>query len=103
MRKATPIGVASRSWCPGRDLNSHGFPHTPLKRTCLPIPPPGHEADLDYLPPAGGGVAEGAGPAGAGPAGACPGVGVAGVAPGSPGWPPVGAVAGALAAARRAC
>ncbi len=23
-------------WCPGRDLNSHGVTHTPLKRTCLP-------------------------------------------------------------------
>src|SRR5262245_24245156 len=27
-------------WCSGRDLNPHGFRHTPLKRTCLPIPPP---------------------------------------------------------------
>ena len=23
-------------------MNSHGFPHTHLKRACLPIPPPGH-------------------------------------------------------------
>src|SRR6266446_474271 len=28
--------------CSGRDLNPHGFRHTPLKRTCLPIPPPEH-------------------------------------------------------------
>ena len=28
-------------WCPGRDLNPDGFPHTPLKRTRIPIPPPG--------------------------------------------------------------
>ena len=26
--------------CSGRDLNPHGLRHTPLKRTCLPIPPP---------------------------------------------------------------
>jgi hypothetical protein len=27
--------------CPGRELNPHGVSHTPLKRTCLPVPPPG--------------------------------------------------------------
>jgi hypothetical protein len=26
--------------CSGRDLNPHGLRHTPLKRTCLPVPPP---------------------------------------------------------------
>jgi hypothetical protein len=26
--------------CSGRDLNPQAFRHTPLKRTCLPIPPP---------------------------------------------------------------
>lgn len=26
--------------CSERDSNPHGFRHTPLKRTCLPIPPP---------------------------------------------------------------
>ena len=26
-------------WCRRGDLNSHGSPHTPLKRACLPIPP----------------------------------------------------------------
>jgi hypothetical protein len=28
-------------WCPRGDLNPHTFRHTHLKRTCLPIPPPG--------------------------------------------------------------
>ena len=28
-------------WCPGRDLNPDELPHTPLKRTRIPIPPPG--------------------------------------------------------------
>ena len=27
-------------WCSERDSNPHDFRHTPLKRTCLPIPPP---------------------------------------------------------------
>ena len=27
-------------WCEGRDLNSQGINHTPLKRARLPIPPP---------------------------------------------------------------
>jgi hypothetical protein len=26
--------------CSGRDLNPQAFRHTPLKRTCLPVPPP---------------------------------------------------------------
>ncbi len=30
-------------WCPGLDLNQHGRSHTPLKRACLPISPPGQE------------------------------------------------------------
>src|SRR5262245_40916218 len=30
------------NWWAGRDSNSHAFRHTPLKRTCLPIPPPAH-------------------------------------------------------------
>src|SRR3954449_1743532 len=30
-------------WCPGRDLNPDELPHTPLKRTRIPIPPPGLE------------------------------------------------------------
>ncbi len=28
-------------WCPRRDLNPHTLRHTRLRRTCLPIPPPG--------------------------------------------------------------
>ena len=31
-----------QGWCPGRDLNSYGINHTPLKRARLPVPPPGH-------------------------------------------------------------
>jgi|GEM_PF-1581837 hypothetical protein len=31
-----------KKWCPGRDLNSYGVNHTPLKRARLPVPPPGH-------------------------------------------------------------
>ena len=27
-------------WCSGGDSNPYTFRHTPLKRTCLPIPPP---------------------------------------------------------------
>ena len=26
-----------KAWCRRRDLNPHGFPHTPLKRACLPF------------------------------------------------------------------
>src|ERR1039458_9412298 len=32
--------IIEEFWCAGQDLNLHGFRHTPLKRTCLPIPPP---------------------------------------------------------------
>ena len=32
----------SASWCRRPDSNRHGLPHTPLKRTCLPIPPRRH-------------------------------------------------------------
>src|SRR5262252_2205767 len=89
--KATPLGVAFVQWCPGRDLNSHGFPHTPLKRTCLPIPPPGHSSIsfvvLRYFfgsvagavpPPSGWGCVPP--PAGAGAGGAPPGAGGGAVA-----------------------
>ena len=31
----------AKEWCPGRDLNPDELPHTPLKRTRIPIPPPG--------------------------------------------------------------
>lgn len=30
----------SSRWCSGGDSNPYTFRHTPLKRTCLPIPPP---------------------------------------------------------------
>ena len=30
----------AKLWCSGRDLNPQAFRHTPLKRTCLPVPPP---------------------------------------------------------------
>ena len=29
--------------CPEQDLNLHVLRHTPLKRACLPISPPGQE------------------------------------------------------------
>ena len=38
--------VRSGRWCPGRDLNPDELPHTPLKRTRIPIPPPGLEVSL---------------------------------------------------------
>lgn len=50
MNKKTPRITARRffitiiAMCPGRDSNSHVLRHTPLKRTCLPVSPPG----LDY-------------------------------------------------------
>jgi hypothetical protein len=31
--------LKGQKWCRRRDSNPHGFPHTPLKRACLPIPP----------------------------------------------------------------
>src|SRR5262245_3162467 len=34
---------SGREWCPGRDLNPDELPHTPRKRTRIPIPPPGHQ------------------------------------------------------------
>ena len=40
-----------RGWCPGRDLNPDGLLHTPLKRTRIPIPPPGHEGFRGALAP----------------------------------------------------
>ena len=35
-------------WCRRGDSNPHGLPHTPLKRTCLPVPPLRHLERLDY-------------------------------------------------------
>src|SRR5262249_37739345 len=35
-------GRVSLYWCRRPDSNRHGLPHTPLKRTCLPIPPRRH-------------------------------------------------------------
>src|SRR5437867_10975484 len=93
------LARAGREWCPGRDLNSHGFPHTPLKRTCLPIPPPGQSrSSLEaqrLLPPVAGALAGAF-------AGVVAGAGVAGgsalgVSPPPAGAPGVGAgTAGAL-------
>src|SRR6185369_6973697 len=37
-------------WCPGRDLNPDELPHTPLKRTRIPIPPPGHQVRCRFAP-----------------------------------------------------
>ena len=31
-----------KKWCSGQDSNLHALRHTPLKRVCLPIPPPEH-------------------------------------------------------------
>lgn len=36
-------------WCSGRDSNSHGFLHTPLKRARLPITPPELRRSKNYL------------------------------------------------------
>jgi hypothetical protein len=47
--RMTPEGADHRlreEWCPGRDLNPDELPHTPLKRTRIPIPPPGQGAHL---------------------------------------------------------
>src|SRR5262249_35605242 len=33
------LDFRDQEWCRRRDSNPHGFPHTPLKRACLPIPP----------------------------------------------------------------
>lgn len=36
--------------CSGRDSNPHGSLHTPLKRACLPIPPPELQlSTIDHL------------------------------------------------------
>ena len=32
-----------KGWCSGRDSNPYALRHTPLKRVCLPIPPPEHD------------------------------------------------------------
>ena len=49
-------------WCRRPDSNRHGLPHTPLKRTCLPIPPRRHGGrfyGFAGLPEAGDGRAGG--------------------------------------------
>src|SRR5712691_8512156 len=38
------------NWCRRRDLNPHGFPHTPLKRACLPFHHFGAEDDYIVSP-----------------------------------------------------
>ena len=38
-----------RFWCSGRDSNSHGLRHCPLKTACLPIPPPEQRSFLVRL------------------------------------------------------
>ena len=35
-------GTDRQMWCSGQDSNLHALRHTPLKRVCLPIPPPEH-------------------------------------------------------------
>src|SRR5262245_2143555 len=42
-----PPAGGSGEWCPGRDLNPDELPHTPLKRTRIPIPPPGQVSYRD--------------------------------------------------------
>ena len=37
-----PATALKEVWCPDRDLNPDDLRHTPLKRTRIPIPPPGH-------------------------------------------------------------
>ena len=37
-KKELDICPNSFLWCRRRDLNPHGFPHTPLKRARIPIP-----------------------------------------------------------------
>ena len=39
-KKIATQRIAILKWCSERDSNPHGLRHTPLKRTCLPIPPP---------------------------------------------------------------
>src|SRR4029079_2811700 len=41
--RSLPAAGSGKEWCPGRDLNPDELPHTPLKRTRIPIPPPGHQ------------------------------------------------------------
>src|ERR1700694_2374266 len=33
------LELSLKEWCRRGDSNPHGLPHTPLKRTCLPVPP----------------------------------------------------------------
>ncbi len=40
LKPKKPHDVAFFFWCSGRDSNPYTFRHTPLKRACLPIPPP---------------------------------------------------------------
>src|SRR5690606_15814946 len=37
--------LSASSWCPRRDLNPHGLPHTALNRARLPVPPPGRRSN----------------------------------------------------------
>ena len=37
-------------WCRWGESNSHGSLHTPLKRTCLPVPPHRHVIILTFYP-----------------------------------------------------
>ena len=36
------VAGSLKVWCSGQDSNLHALRHTPLKRVCLPIPPPEH-------------------------------------------------------------
>lgn len=38
------------SWCRRRDLNPHPVKDTPLKRTCLPVPPLRHNYKVIGIP-----------------------------------------------------
>jgi|GEM_PF-1109434 hypothetical protein len=52
----TPCEALDVMWCPDRDLNPDDLRHTPLKRTRIPIPPPGHRC---CVPDALAGIEEG--------------------------------------------
>ena len=36
------MNYLKKLWCDEGELNSYSLRHTPLKRACLPIPPPSH-------------------------------------------------------------
>jgi hypothetical protein len=44
-----PSAAFLESECSERESNSHGFPHTPLKRARLPVPPSELEKNLSLL------------------------------------------------------